>query len=95
MGSSVIVTTDFTVAGHSIPPSFRQALDRLLGSDYLQSCFLEGAGSGPAGRRAGGLSGLCCEIVFILFQSLHGWEGVSLLLSPCLQCIRTSGPHKG
>lgn len=37
MGRSVIVTTDFTVAGHSIPPSFRQALDRLLGSDYLQS----------------------------------------------------------
>lgn len=37
MGRSVTVTTDFTVAGHSIPPSFRQVLDRLLGSDYLQS----------------------------------------------------------
>lgn len=66
VGSSVIVTTDFTVAGHSIPTSFRQARDRLLGRDYLQSSvsWREQGVDQLAGKQ-----GVCQDFVVRLFSS--------------------------
>lgn len=79
VGSSVIATTDFTVAGHSIPTSYRQAQDRLLGRDYLQSSvsWREQGVDQLAGKQ-----GVCQDFVVRLFSSfsnpcMAGWEFLS------------------
>jgi hypothetical protein len=59
---------------------FSQAPDRPVESCCLSSFVsFMGEGSDPAGMRTVSRRGLCCEVmfVFILFQFLLGWTGVS------------------